>query len=1036
MSLDKRSEPAMLQCGEGTDNEESRPRRITRAVKSKLAAKARRDQESVELANVCEVLPFNMSTLNKMDKSSIIRLAITYIHMKTCIQAEMAQKKNVISSLQEDEGDDRNSLMPETGGELVCRNSPQTRAPSSQPQVEEGKLMLETLQGFVMFVKKNCTILYVSDTIEQHLGLKQENLLGTSLIHIIHPEDVRELSKQFTVSVPPPTADVSANVKDILQSEQKCSFLIRMKFQFGKIDARSRQTGFVLVHWTGRLRLRASRKACGYAIEGLVCMCQPLQTSALLEIRMGGNMFMSRHDLGMKFTYCDPRIITLIGYEPNEVIGKTAYYFHNPLDASKVSDCHSNLIVKGTSVSKYYRFFGKTGDWVWLQTRATIIYNTANKPQYVICMNYVIGEEEGQRYLTMEEEQQGFRDPNVRGCIDLVNTSTESPVSICSSSGDEGHDDTGYSSGYSHTTDSNSPHTTGCLNLSSPDTHNPPEHGDDSVLDYPMTDVSQIENLQRDTSDPVSQAVTAMSNALDPFLSSFREELGLEGPPAEDGMDLLDDLLKSMEEEESVSPPPPPPALPTVPNDPTINVPETGRHKSLLRSLLDRGDKSTSTSKSTIDYTFSSSGPVLKDAVLFSTSSLTSVQPNKTINTMSISTIPFTSNDSQTQTLIPQITSPSSVLSEQVVGTIDTSSVTVPQPDPFIPEDLLDFAMQYCDSIPDEQSQAIITSYGQDLWCSGVDDLITTFADVQQSTTEPVMSSAVNTNPAKGPPPEGPQATPEVSYIDLDNCNRKALNPISGMQNQCQNTQSSPGVSKDFSTQTLFDVLSNRNTSQLKDSKSNKSVFIQPLRATPRPVVSHTVSSSALVKGPFTSRCAVSSESERCQKLTFRTVPTPHPRFPCSSVGGSVGRGHTTTVSAACVSPRCGKSLVSVLCDKGAASPSSCSSKSSTIVGPSHQPTQTASSRHCEQVTAKPSEGMSELEKYLRGYIKRPHADKAAECVIPPQLSTSPPANTPFLQKLLTGELSHEHYREIDSQMLKQEKQRRSSTHSLPEVKG
>ena len=36
------------------------------------------------------------------------------------------------------------------------------------------------------------------------------------------------------------------------------------------------------------------------------------------------------------------RIITLIGYEPNEVIGKTAYYFHNPLDAPRVSDCHSN----------------------------------------------------------------------------------------------------------------------------------------------------------------------------------------------------------------------------------------------------------------------------------------------------------------------------------------------------------------------------------------------------------------------------------------------------------------------------------------------------------------------------------------------------------------------------------------------------------------------------------------------------------------------------------------------------------------------
>jgi hypothetical protein len=49
------------------------------------------------------------------------------------------------------------------------------------------------------------------------------------------------------------------------------------------------------------------------------------------------------------------------------------------------------VIDKGTSVSKYYRFLGKTGEWVWMQTRATIIYSAASKPQYVVCMNYVIG---------------------------------------------------------------------------------------------------------------------------------------------------------------------------------------------------------------------------------------------------------------------------------------------------------------------------------------------------------------------------------------------------------------------------------------------------------------------------------------------------------------------------------------------------------------------------------------------------------------------------------------------------------------------
>ena len=47
------------------------------------------------------------------------------------------------------------------------------------------------------------------------------------------------------------------------------------------------------------------------------------------------------------------------------------------------------VIAKGTCVSKYYRFLGKTGQWVWMKTRATIINTTGNDPQYVVCLNYV-----------------------------------------------------------------------------------------------------------------------------------------------------------------------------------------------------------------------------------------------------------------------------------------------------------------------------------------------------------------------------------------------------------------------------------------------------------------------------------------------------------------------------------------------------------------------------------------------------------------------------------------------------------------------
>ncbi len=47
------------------------------------------------------------------------------------------------------------------------------------------------------------------------------------------------------------------------------------------------------------------------------------------------------------------------------------------------------VLVKGTGVSKFYRFMGKTGRWVWMKSRGTVIYNSNQQPQYVVCINYV-----------------------------------------------------------------------------------------------------------------------------------------------------------------------------------------------------------------------------------------------------------------------------------------------------------------------------------------------------------------------------------------------------------------------------------------------------------------------------------------------------------------------------------------------------------------------------------------------------------------------------------------------------------------------
>lgn len=44
----------------------------------------------------------------------------------------------------------------------------------------------------------------------------------------------------------------------------------------------------------------------------------------------------------MNYVICVSRILNLVGYYPDELMGKTAYQFHNPVDAMKIHNCHTN----------------------------------------------------------------------------------------------------------------------------------------------------------------------------------------------------------------------------------------------------------------------------------------------------------------------------------------------------------------------------------------------------------------------------------------------------------------------------------------------------------------------------------------------------------------------------------------------------------------------------------------------------------------------------------------------------------------------
>nr|4H6J_A Chain A, HYPOXIA INDUCIBLE FACTOR 1-ALPHA [Homo sapiens] len=101
--------------------------------------------------------------------------------------------------------------------------------------------------------------------------------------------------------------------------------------------------------------------------------------------------FLSEHSLDMKFSYCDERITELMGYEPEELLGRSIYEYYHALDSDHLTKTHHDMFTKGQVTTGQYRMLAKRGGYVWVETQATVIYNTKNsQPQCIVCVNYVV----------------------------------------------------------------------------------------------------------------------------------------------------------------------------------------------------------------------------------------------------------------------------------------------------------------------------------------------------------------------------------------------------------------------------------------------------------------------------------------------------------------------------------------------------------------------------------------------------------------------------------------------------------------------
>ncbi|KAJ8304768.1 hypothetical protein KUTeg_018351 [Tegillarca granosa] len=365
----------------------------------------RRNKMTAYINELCDMVPTCSTLARKPDKLTILRMAVS--HMKT---------------------------LRGTGN----TGADGSYKPSFLTDQELKHLILEAADGFLFVVQCDTgRIIYVSDSITPVLHQSQSDWFGNTLYELVHPDDVDKVREQLSTTESQNTGrilDLKTGTvkKDSHQTSirlcmgSRRGFICRMKMGNVQVDpmtanhslrVRQRNTlgpsndgnHYSVVHVTGYIKnwppsVALAAHSLGVQLDrendehsaSHCCLVGigRLQVTSTPNCNdmMGPNAtteFISRHSIDGKFTFVDQRATNVLGYQPQELLGKSAFDFYHPEDKAHMKDTFEQVLkLKGQVMSIMYRFRASNHDWIWLRTSAFSFQNPyTDEVEYIVCTN-------------------------------------------------------------------------------------------------------------------------------------------------------------------------------------------------------------------------------------------------------------------------------------------------------------------------------------------------------------------------------------------------------------------------------------------------------------------------------------------------------------------------------------------------------------------------------------------------------------------------------------------------------------------------
>ncbi len=117
----------------------------------------------------------------------------------------------------------------------------------------------------------------------------------------------------------------------------------------------------------------------------------------------------SRHAIeGSVFIYCSPASRRLLGYEPEEMLGTSAYSYLHPDDLLRVEGLIETSKETRVIPTISYRYLRKDGSYIWLETTSRYIYDEAGNVQEILATARDITERK-EFELKLKENEQRYK---------------------------------------------------------------------------------------------------------------------------------------------------------------------------------------------------------------------------------------------------------------------------------------------------------------------------------------------------------------------------------------------------------------------------------------------------------------------------------------------------------------------------------------------------------------------------------------------------------------------------------------------------